>query len=56
MLIDSGGSHNFICSKLVQLAGLETLPTSDFMVKVGNGSKLLVKAIVREWKYNFAAC
>ena len=37
---DSGASHNFICPKLVQLAGLETLTTSDFVVKVGNGQQV----------------
>ena len=40
MLIDSGASHNFICPKLVQLAGLKTLPDSEFVVKVGNGQQV----------------
>ena len=40
VLIDSGPSHNFICPKLVQLVGLETLSTSEFVVKVGNGQQV----------------
>ena len=40
VLIDSRASHNFICPKLVQMAGLKILQTSDFVVKVGNGQQV----------------
>ena len=40
VLIDSGASHNFICPKLLQLVGLEMQPTSEFVVKVGNGQQV----------------
>ena len=40
ILIDTGASYNFICPKLAQEAGLEVRPTSNFLVKVGNGEQI----------------
>lgn len=43
VLIDTGASHNFISPGLVQDEGLVVCPTSDFMVKVGNGQQVASK-------------
>ena len=53
VLIDSGACHNFICPKVVQLVGLETLPTSEFVVKVGNGQQVM--DVVMGWRHNSQA-
>ena len=41
VLIDTGASHNFICPKVVQAAGLEISHTADFVVTVGNGEQVM---------------
>ena len=40
VLIDFGASHNFICPNLVIEAALGVSPTSNFVVKVGNGNEV----------------
>ena len=47
VLIDSGASHNFICPKLVSEAELVVSPTSDFVVKVGNGHEVTSQGICK---------
>ena len=40
VLIDTEASYNFICPKLAQEVGLVVCPTSNFVVKVGNGDQI----------------
>ena len=46
VLIDTGASHNFISSGLVQDVGLVVCTTSDFLVIVGDGQQV---ARVNAW-------
>lgn len=39
VLIDSGASHNFISTKLVQKLGLAVDPTNSFQVRLGDGHR-----------------
>ena len=40
VFIDIRASHNFICPKVVQVAGLDVCSIADFVVTVSNGEQV----------------
>lgn len=50
IMVDSGASHNFVSTQLVEALGLMVEPTSPFFVRLGDGHRLKSSGVCRKMR------